>query len=126
MPSAFSALRLLGQQGNPSHAALDTAAWTAQVMQLSALKADGIEEFWQQASRYRELQAGAGCLVTRRRAQDLAWLRERIDAGLRHAFDAHPAVRRALPELQRRVRRGELPPSVAARQLLADFLELRL
>ena len=44
---------------------------------------------------------------------------ERIDAGLRQAFRAHPDVQRQLPAVTQRVVAGELPASTAARVLLA-------
>ena len=46
-----------------------------------------------------------------------AW--DRIDAGLKTAFRAHPGVREALAATAGAVGQGQLPPSTAARQLLA-------
>ena len=42
-----------------------------------------------------------------------------IDAGLKAAFYRHPAVRASLAAVTEQVTRGQLPPSTAARQLLA-------
>ncbi len=112
-----SALRLIGQQGRPEHA--DAALWHAQVIQLSALKHQGLDEFWRQVSRFRELQAASGQLALRRRQQAKAWMWERIDAGLRAAFRQHPDVRAALPATLQQVGEGRLIASVAARRLLA-------
>ena len=112
-----SALRLIGQQGRPDHG--DPALWHAQVIQLSALKAQGLDGFWQQVGRFRELQSASGRLAQRRRQQAKAWMGERIDAGLRAAFRRHPAVRAALPATLQQVEDGRLIASVAARRLLA-------
>jgi LAO/AO transport system kinase len=46
---------------------------------------------------------------------------ERIDAGLKQRFKAHPAVHAALPALTREVHAGQLAASVAARRLLDLF-----
>jgi LAO/AO transport system kinase len=46
---------------------------------------------------------------------------ERIDAGLKARFRAHPAVRAALTECGEQVRAGRLAASVAARRLLDLF-----
>jgi LAO/AO transport system kinase len=113
-----SALRLLGQWGDPVHAAHDGAIWQPQVLQLSALKGQGLEAFWTAVTRFRELQAASGRLAARRLQQNKAWMWERIDAGLRAAFRQHPAVRAELPALQAQVEAGQLLPSVAARRLL--------
>jgi LAO/AO transport system kinase len=109
-----SALRFFGPHMNAA----------VQVLQLSALKAEGIEAFWQAVSTFRAEREGDGRLSARRRAQDEAWMWERIDAGLRQRFREHPAVRAALPGTVRDVTAGTLAASVAARRLL-DLLERR-
>ena len=112
-----SALRLIGQHGH--HDPKDETLWHAQVIQLSALKSQGLDEFWAQVTRFRELQAASGRLAQRRRQQAKAWMWERIDAGLRAAFRQHPDVRAALPATLQQVGDGRLIASVAARRLLA-------
>jgi len=116
-----SALRLLGQHGRPEHAAHDSTHWHPTVMQLSALKAQGIAAFWAEIERFRALQTTNGELAARRQRQAKAWMWERIDAGLKQRFRAHPAVRGALAETTSQVLAGQLPASTAARQLLALF-----
>jgi LAO/AO transport system kinase len=116
-----SALRLIGQHGNPEHAHHDTKLWHPQVLQLSALKSRGIGEFWAAITRFRELQTANGRLAARRHAQDQAWMWERIDAGLKERFRHHPEVRAALPQMTSEVRGGTLAASVAARRLLDLF-----
>lgn len=103
-----SALRLIGTH---AHAA-------AQVMQLSALKATGLAEFWAAVINFRDATNAAGQLAERRHRQDQAWMWERIEAGLRAQFRQHPAVRAALPQITNEVHAGRLAASVAARRLL--------
>ena len=107
-----SALRLFTQHGR------DAGAWRAQVLQLSALKATGIDAFWSCVSRFREAQSASGQLQARRKSQSLAWMWERIESGLRQEFREHPAVRQLLPTLIADVQAARLPASTAARQLL--------
>ncbi|MBX3610175.1 MAG: methylmalonyl Co-A mutase-associated GTPase MeaB [Hydrogenophaga sp.] len=116
-----SALRLLGQHGRPEHAAHDTTHWHPTVLQLSALKAQGIDDFWHELQRFQQLQTRNGELAARRQRQARAWMWERIDAGLKQRFRAHPDVRAALDDTTHRVLEGQLPASTAARQLLALF-----
>ena len=116
-----SSLRLLGLQGHPEHAHHNAAVWHPQVIQLSALLGRGVDAFWTEVSRFRELQTGNGQLAARRQQQARAWMWERIDAGLKQRFRAHPQVRHQLDETTRQVLAGELPPSTAARQLLDLF-----
>ena len=116
-----SSLRLLGLHGHPEHAHHDERIWHPQVIQLSALLGRGVDAFWAEVSRFRALQAGNGQLAARRQQQARAWMWERIDAGLKQRFRAHPKVRAALDNATQRVLAGTLPASTAARQLLDLF-----
>jgi LAO/AO transport system kinase len=113
-----SALRILGQHGNPGHAQHDAALWHPQVLQLSALKGEGVDRFWEAVTRFRQLQEANGRLQSRRRQQSLAWMWERIESGLRQDFRQHPAVQALLPQMTNDVEQGRIAASTAARQLL--------
>ena len=116
-----SSLRLFGLHGNPDHAHHNESVWHPSVLQLSALKEQGIDRFWQQVLRFRELQTANGHMAQRRVHQAQAWMWERIEAGLRQRFRAHPAVQAALESLQNDVVQGRVAASVAARRLLDLF-----
>jgi len=113
-----SSLRLLGLRGNPEHAPHDAQRWQAQVMQLSALQGTGVTEFWDKVLAFQNLQARNGQLAARRQHQALAWMWERIDAGLKQAFRAHPQVQELLPALTQEVLSGRMAASTAARNML--------
>jgi LAO/AO transport system kinase len=87
-------------------------------MQVSALTGQGMAEFWAEVSRFRALQSAGGCFARRRQQQNEAWMRERLEAGLRQRFRAHAAVQAAWPGVLEDVRAGRLAASVAARRLL--------
>ena len=116
-----SSLRLLGLHGNPEHAHHDETIWHPQVVQLSALLGQGVDRFWVAVTQFRTLQTASGKLAARRQAQAQAWMWERIEAGLKQAFRAHPQVRKLLPHLSQEVIAGRLAASTAARQLLHAF-----
>lgn len=116
-----SSLRLFGLHGNPDHAHHHESVWHPSVLQLSALKEQGIDRFWQQVLRFRQLQTDNGHMAQRRVHQAQAWMWERIEAGLRQRFRAHPAVQAALESLQDDVVQGRVAASVAARRLLDLF-----
>ncbi|WP_211309617.1 methylmalonyl Co-A mutase-associated GTPase MeaB [Thauera aromatica] len=92
--------------------------WTVPVLTLSALKKEGIAEFWQAVSDYRRTLTASGEFDARRRHQALAWMWELIDAGLRSRFRTHPQVKHALPGFARAVEEGTTTPSAAALRLL--------
>jgi len=110
-----SALRLLGHPYGDGQG----AAWRPPVLQLSAIKGDGLEAFWNTVSDFHAQQLAQGRLAQRRSDQDRAWMWERISAGLQQRFRQHAAVQAALPAASADVRAGRIAPSVAARQLLA-------
>ncbi len=113
-----SALRLFGQHGNPARAQHEQAVWQPQVLQLSALRGEGLDRFWDAVSRFRTIQQGNGRWAARREQQSLGWMWERIDAGLKRHFRQEPRVRQLLPQLLADVGGGRLPASTAARRLL--------
>ena len=117
-----SAMRLFGLVNNAmgnAQAENYDKRWHPQVLQLSALKNQGVDAFWAAVTQFKTLQASNGLLAVRRQQQSLSWMWERIDAGLKQAFRQNPAVSALLPELAAKVASGQMPPSTAARNLLA-------
>ncbi len=117
-----SSLRLLGLHGHPEHMHHDERIWHPQVIRISALRGQGVADFWAQVQTFARLQQDSGRWQHKRQQQARAWMWERIDAGLREAFRQHAAVRQKLPALSDAVLQGRQVPSAAARELLAVFL----
>jgi LAO/AO transport system kinase len=116
-----SALRLFGMHGHPDHAHHDTSVWHPRAIQLSALQSQGIDVFWAEVLEFQRLQEARGHLAARRQQQSLAWMWERIDAGLKQRFRQHPQVRALLGAVSAEVAAGRLAASTAARRLLERF-----
>ncbi|WHZ11975.1 MAG: methylmalonyl Co-A mutase-associated GTPase MeaB [Burkholderiaceae bacterium] len=113
-----SALRLFVRHG-PLHAARDAQlAHHPQVLRLSALTGDGLDRFWSMVSEFRRVREASGALAERRRQQALAWMWERIAAGLKESFRHNPQVRALLPMLTADVVQGRVAASTAARKLI--------
>lgn len=116
---AAAAMRAQAQLKSALHMLRPTSPnWSPPVLTLSALKKQGIAEFWRTVCDYRDTMNRSGELTAKRRRQALAWMWELIDAGLRARFRSHPQVRAALPELAEAVERGQTTPSAAALRLL--------
>ncbi len=116
-----SALRLLGMHGNPDHVHHDADVWQPRVVKISALLGQGVDAFWAAVAEFRTLQSASGKLALRREQQALAWMWERIEAGLRQSFRAQAQVQAMLPQLSQQVRQGQVAASTAARQLLSAY-----
>ena len=93
--------------------------WHPKAIQLSALKGEGVEAFWDEVQDFRMRQTANGKFSDRRKQQSLSWMWERIDAGLKLAFKQNAAVSRLLPKFLGQVASGQMPASTAARNLLA-------
>lgn len=116
-----SSLRLLGLHGQHDHTPHEVPLWQPQVMQISALHGQGVDAFWQHVCTFRHAQTVHGRFEAKRQQQARAWMWERIEAGLKQRFRAHPAVRAALDTTTQQVLAGQMPASTAARQLLELF-----
>ena len=112
-----SAMQLLGMFSDYSD-----ANWHPKAIQLSALNGQGVDAFWAAATEFKTLQSANGKLAERRQQQSLAWMWERIDAGLKHAFKQNPAVSTLLANVMAQVASGDMPASAAARNLLLAHL----
>ena len=116
-----SALQLLGMHASSGHMHGYDSVWHPKVVQISALLNQGVDSFWAAVSEFQALQNRNGRFAVRRQQQALAWMWERIDAGLKQNFRAQAQVRSLLPELSQRVGAGQLAASTAARQLLSAY-----
>ena len=120
----MSSLRLLGLHGHgPQLHGSDAGVWQRRVLQLSALKGSGVSDFWASVSQFRTGQTANGQLAARRQQQSLAWMWERIEAGLKHAFHHNPQVQALLPQMTQQVLAGQLAASTAARNLLQTHIK---
>lgn len=119
-----SALRLLGLHGNPDHVHHDTQIWHPKVVKISALLGQGVDAFWAAVSEFKALQTASGKFALRREKQALAWMWERIEAGLKQSFRTQASVQQLLPQLSQLVSQGQVAASTAARQLLGAYKAL--
>ncbi len=101
----------------------DEKHWRPKALQLSALNGQGVDRFWAAVTEFSSLQKANGKMDMRRHQQSLAWMWERIDAGLKQAFRQNPQVRERLPELEQQVKEGKIAASTAARHLLAVHVD---
>jgi LAO/AO transport system kinase len=99
-----------------------TAGWEVPVAPCSARTGAGIAAAWETMQRYRAALGASGELAKRRAAQAGEWLWGETAETLLERLREHPGVRERLPELERAVQAGTLPPTVGARRLIASFL----
>lgn len=93
--------------------------WTVPVLTVSARDGSRLDELWAELERHRAVLEAAGDLARRRQEQQLRWMWSLVEESLLQSLRDNPAVAALLPELEAAVRDGRLPPTRAARRLLA-------
>jgi LAO/AO transport system kinase len=112
------ALRALRAAGNPRHGA---ERGQPRIVQASALRATGIDRFWEEVRAFESAQRSSGEFDARRRRQALAWTWDCIQSQILAGFRGDPSVREALPATLRAVEEARLTPTAAARALVSLF-----
>ncbi|GAA0584442.1 methylmalonyl Co-A mutase-associated GTPase MeaB [Streptomyces crystallinus] len=97
------------------------AAWTPPVLWCSARESSGLDTVWERLDQHRTLLDSTGRLAAKRRDQQVDWTWTMVRDELLERLRAHPAVRELAPALERRVRDGELTPTLAAERILGAF-----
>jgi LAO/AO transport system kinase len=106
-----SALRLMRPQSEPP------------VVICSALERTGLKELWGLAEeRRRELEA-SGAFQRKRQEQQVRWMWDMVEDGLRRALRGDRELRALLEQLEEAVGAGTAAPSAAATQVLRRFAE---
>lgn len=100
--------------------------WRPPVLAVSAMRGDGIEQFWKTILQHRDALAASGTLAEKRRKQALDWMRTLIEIGLQKRFHSHQAIQAALPEQTAAVAAGVATPAAAAAFLLDKFWFVRI
>jgi len=92
--------------------------WTPPVMTCSAITGEGLAGVWQMILDHQQLVESKGFLIEMRRRQALEWMNELLLIGIEDSFRNDPKVAAKLPLLRDEVRRGEITPFAASRDLL--------
>lgn len=97
-------------------------AWSVPVLCCSARENSGVAEIWKTVLLLKDHLDGSGQLVRRRGDQARAWMWAETTESLLSALREHPEIRARIPDLEKGVTAGEIPPPAAARTLLDAFL----
>lgn len=99
-----------------------TEGWTVPVKTCSALEQVGIADVWATAQRYRNIVSTSSQLQKRRGLQAKAWFWEEVSETLLARLRRHPELACRVTKIEQQVCRHEVPPIVAAQELLDMFL----
>ncbi len=99
-----------------------TRNWQVPVKTCSALEGSGISDVWQLMGEYHATLEASGEFGERRSEQARSWMWSETAESLLTTLKESPAVCARIPQLESAVTQGELPPAVAAAELLEIFL----
>jgi LAO/AO transport system kinase len=94
------------------------ASWRPPVLPCSARADTGMDEVWGKVREHRAALEQDGGLAAKRAAQQVDWMWAMVRDQLMDRLQSDPAVRAALPGLERDVRSGDLTPTLAAQTIL--------
>jgi LAO/AO transport system kinase len=95
-----------------------SASWRPPVLACSGQSGAGLDEVWATIEAHRAALDAAGELAAKRATQQVDWMWAMVRDQLMDRLRTDPAVRTAIPALERDVRGGELTPSLAAQTIL--------
>jgi LAO/AO transport system kinase len=93
-------------------------AWQTPVLACSARNGEGVAAVWAEVEKFIAQARAQGEYDSRRRAQELAWLKTLVEEGLRARLLATPAVQAEQAEIIALVSAGAPSPAAGARRLL--------
>jgi LAO/AO transport system kinase len=102
-----------------------TEGWTTRAFTASAITGDGVDDIWAEVERFVETGRRTGAFEARRRRQAKTWLHDLVRERLESLFYGDRLVNQMLPEVERDVLEGKLPPTKAAWRLLRAFEDER-
>ena len=99
-----------------------TEGWAVPVNTCSALEQIGVADVWATVQRYRNIVAASNQLEKRRGLQAKVWFWEEVSESLLSRLRGHPQLTTRVTEIEHQVRRHEVPPTIAAQELVNMFL----
>ncbi|HET9175333.1 MAG TPA: methylmalonyl Co-A mutase-associated GTPase MeaB [Pseudolabrys sp.] len=94
-----------------------SATWSPPVVTYSALAQHGIAELWAQVLSHKAKMTESGELATRRRDQQVKWMRTMLEERLTARLRSDAAVRARLRQAEAQVAAGKLAPMLAVEEI---------
>ncbi|MGF1607639.1 MAG: methylmalonyl Co-A mutase-associated GTPase MeaB [Rhodothalassiaceae bacterium] len=96
--------------------------WDVPVLTCSGLTGQGLQPLWGEVEKHRRIMEKTSAFEARRRDQRVRWMWAMLEGRLIDHLRRHDGVSEALPRIEAAVAAADLPPSLAAEQILALFM----
>jgi LAO/AO transport system kinase len=93
-----------------------------EVLLASAQNEEGLDVIWQSICKLRQTRMDSGQLETRRREQRRYWMWKTLQTAVLEETEKDPLIRQAADRLLHQLDAGDIPPRVAAAELLQYFI----
>jgi LAO/AO transport system kinase len=97
------------------------SGWNPPAILCSARTGLGVNEIWLRMIEHHKIVSQNGDLERRRREQNLTWLHENLERGLKQMFMSNPTMQKRLSQVEKEVATGQMSPTAASRQLLSIY-----
>lgn len=98
-----------------------TQGWYTHAYSCSSITGDGIDSIWNVIESFERQTKKSGVFESRRKSQTLDWVHAMVNEHLLKLFYRHPDVAGFLPEIEKAVLDGSLPPTSAVTELFRKF-----
>jgi LAO/AO transport system kinase len=95
-----------------------SSTWIPPVLMCSAFETASIEKIWETIIEHKDKMSISGEIHLKRKQQAIDWMMFLVEEGLKERFYQHPDVKKRLKEIVFNVEKGEIAPTIAARDLL--------
>jgi LAO/AO transport system kinase len=92
--------------------------WTIPVTPCSAIEKQGIDLLWSQIVQFKQHMTLKGHFEQNRQSQRVQWFEEILMETVLSDFKSHPAIAKALPELQDAILNNQLDPLAVVQRLM--------
>ena len=97
------------------------SGWKPVVKTCSSLDGSGLEDIWSEVQSYISYTHKNGHFENQRKEQAIEWMYESIHYRLKETFYKHPAIKKSLKSIEKKVAEGTLSSFKAASELIKLF-----
>ncbi len=103
---------------NAFHYLRHSTSWQPTALTCSALHDIGLQDIWQTIVKHKELLTSTGEYGAKREEQSVSWMWQLISDCLMDSLKRNENVINFLPKIERMVRKNEVTPQIAAKDIL--------
>ncbi|MDE3743580.1 methylmalonyl Co-A mutase-associated GTPase MeaB [Maribacter polysaccharolyticus] len=100
---------------------LSESGWSPVVSTASAIKNIGVDTVWEQITKYKKLVDENGYFLKNRNHQQIKWMYNNINEGLKQLFYGSKNIADQLAELEKDIVSAKISPVKAAQHILREF-----